>query len=68
MEKNNKENMNKYKRATKMVAINPTMSIINLTVSGLNTSIKRQRFSKRISQKNNNHSIFSTRKPKSQID
>lgn len=59
--------MNKYKIATNMVAINPTMSIINLNVSGINTSVKRD-FSKRTSQKNNTHAIFSTRKPQSQID
>lgn len=44
----NKNNGNKFEAVTNIVDINPTMSIVILNTTGINTPIRRQRLSQRI--------------------
>lgn len=49
---------NEEKMVTNMVIINPTMPIITLNVSGLNTPIKRQEWSGWIENKNQQYAVY----------
>ena len=52
--KGTKNTGNKYETVTNMVGINPMISIIILNTNGINTPVKRQRWSQRIDKQDPN--------------
>lgn len=57
MQGRNKKIGGKEKRSTKMVILNPTITIVILNLSRLNTLIKRQRLSELIISKTQTYAV-----------